>query len=145
MSLATLMAPPTAENLPSWQFDHAMAHRQLFGAMSEALAVFDIGGEPVLLPTGGALSGFSALPYVLDPQVNLGSWHQNHGQAHADAQVALPGWFGHLVTTTIGPTPDLTDMDFEDQALLSWWTFSNEQQHIAAQNVLPETLTFPFW
>lgn len=141
MSIATLMAPPTPENLPSWQFDHAMAHREMTGGMS---ATIDLIGNIRL----GALSHFSALPYFLDPQVNTGVWHLDHGQAHQDAVVTLPPFFGHHRTpetlTTIAPTQDFVDMDFDDQALLTWWTHANQQEHMAAQNVLTQ-LVYPFW
>lgn len=130
MTICTLVAPPTAENLPGWEFEHTMAHNDLLGAMSTAP------GNPY--QTVG-LARFSALPYILDPQRNSFSWHQDHGQAHQDLQDGLPGFF-NAAGGTINPMTDLFDMDFDDERLLTWWTFANFQQHLTAESVLPRTL-----
>jgi len=143
VSLPSLLAPPTNENLPAWEFDHAQAHRELLGAM--ATLVPDITGDEFFRGTGG-LSGFSAIPYFVDPQRNTGAWHLDHGQAHKDFQVTLPRYFGSTTVGFINPTStDFVDMDFEQQEMLAWWTFANYQQHLIAAGVLPQTLTFPFW
>lgn len=143
MSQASLLAPPTEENLPGWQFDHAQAHRELLGAM--ALAVPAPVANEFFAGTGG-LTRYSAIPYFIDPQFNTGVWHLDHGQAHSDFQLTLPGFFGSTVTGVINPTStDLVAMDFSQQGLLTWWTFVNHEQHLTATNTLPQQLTFPFW
>jgi hypothetical protein len=140
--LGTLLAPPTPENLDSWQFDHANAHRQLLGAMSEPFFTFQD-----LLVRGG-LSMFSALPYWVDPQLNVGMWHLDHGQAHADAQTTLVAWFGFTpveLKTGMAPNPDFVDFDLKDPSHLQWWTHQNHVSHLTAQSTLPLELVFPFW
>lgn len=142
MSLCTLMAPPTKANLPMWSFDHAAAHRELTGGMSQP--VVSIGGGPGLRPTVfGGLAQFSAIPYLLDPQTGEGVWHFNHDRAHQDATLTLPGWFG-FTTGTVQPSDDFADMNFARAGMLPWWTFANHQFHATARGVLPLSLTYPF-
>lgn len=120
-----------------------MAHRLLLGAMSTP-APTPIEGE-FFAGTAG-LQRFTALPYFIDPQINVGMWHLDHGQAHQDAQVALPGYFGGETVGGLNlPGFDFVSMDFAREGLLQWWTFENHQQHYVAQSVLPLELTFPFW
>lgn len=135
MSAVTLLAPPTAAHLPMWQFDHAVAHRELLGAMSLPITS---------APLSGGLARFSAIPYFIDPQTNASFWHLEHGQASNDAAVTLPGYFGGT-TGIINPPTDFVDMNFANAELLSWWAFANHQFHMTAQGVLPAELTFPFW
>lgn len=145
MSLSYLLMEPTQATLPSWQFEHAMAHRELMGAMSQVPTVtpFPPHGRHVV---GGGFQRFSALPYLVDPQFNVGMWHLDHNQAHADFQHALPGYFGFSTSTTLSPTfPGFTSMDFTDPGLIGWWTFVNHQQHLTASTVLPLVLNYPFW
>lgn len=144
MSTNYLLTQPTPANLNSWQFEHAMAHRELTGAMSQPPTLTDFPGG--LFALGGGLTHFSALPYLIDPQLDVGMWHLDHAQAHADFQHTLPAYFGFDIAEVINPTdPGFTSMQFADRGLLTWWTFSNHQQHLVAQTVLPETLNLPFW
>lgn len=149
MSLSYLLMQPTAQTLPSWQFEHAMSHRLLMGAMSEAPTITEFpitGGPGRRFHVGGGFQRFSALPYLIDPQQNVGMWHLNHNQAHSDFQRALPGYFAFTTTGTLSPTfPGFTSMDFADPGLLGWWTFVNHQEHLTAQTVLPLELNYPFW
>jgi len=64
---------------PIYEFEHMMQHREYFAIMGSR----DQG-----------LSGFSVLPYVLDPGIGTTSpaqnWNQNHQQAHDDYNGDLP-------------------------------------------------------
>jgi hypothetical protein len=225
MSLATLLAPPTQANLSGWQFEHAMQHRFLLGAMAAeipsglitgatitnggtgytsaptvtintqtgsgavlqavvtqpappappgapvahinviangsnyaatdtvtisggggtgATATLELGSLVGSFFASGGLSGFSAVPYMIDPQQNLGPWHLDHNQAHQDFQFTLPGFFGSTVHGRLA-TQDYVDMNFQNQSLMQWWVFANEQQHRIGLSVLPRQLvTFPW-
>ena len=150
MAANYLLIEPTSDNLPTWAFEHMMAHRNLFGAMSEAPTIteIDIGtGVHHRYVVGGGFTRFSALPYLLDPQFDVGMWHRDHSQAHSDFQRALPAYFGFVdEPTLLGPTdPGYTTMHFSEPSLLGWWTFSNHQQHYVAQSVLPLELDYPFF
>ena len=153
MSLSYLLVPPTKDTLNSWQFEHMMAHRGLFGAMSEAPTITVIppqgggAGPESQYVIGGGFTRFSALPYLLDPTFDVGMWHLDNSKAHSDFQEALPAYFGFVdVEASLGPTdPGFTSMHFSDPSLLGWWTFSNHQQHLVAQSVLPEILDYPFF
>jgi hypothetical protein len=152
MAIVTLLVPPDEHpnvhtTLPyakrgAFAFEHMMAHRNLFGAM---------GWE------GIGLSQFSVLPYMLDPEVNTktqaSGWHLNHGQAHQDATVTLPGWFGWWFLTGQRPATQVGSFhDFADKTLATpestkWWTWINHQEHYIANQVLPtaQFQNYPFW
>lgn len=142
VSLSTILAPPTAGNLPAWQFEHAMAHRELFGAMAIAPP------EPVqgeFFVGAAGLNRFTVLPYFIDPQRNIPPWHFDHGQAHQDYQNALPIAFGIESLGALDPTIDYIDTNLAGEGQLIWWTFANHQAHLVAQTVLPIERTLPFW
>lgn len=143
MAQVTILAPPTSGNLPAWQFDHMNVHRELFGAMSKP--VVSISHGPHSRVIGGGLSRFSALPYVLDPQRNTPGWHFDHGKAHADLDTSLPQVFGITSLGILDPTIDYIDSNLNSDSQLTWWTFANHQNHLAAATLLPQQLTFPFW
>jgi hypothetical protein len=137
--IQTLLAPPDDDFLPSWQFDHAQAHRELLGGMSRTIEL--LGGRYQV----GGLTEYSAIPYFIDPLLNTGMWHFDHGQAHKDASGALPGWFGFSATTSmLNPTLNLVDYDLQNEDHVTWWTFVNLMEHLTAQAVLPQQLIFPF-
>ncbi|MBO0753422.1 MAG: hypothetical protein J2P53_14990, partial [Bradyrhizobiaceae bacterium] len=129
MAIVSLLTPPderpsTRSSLPYarrqvFAFEHMMAHRNLFGAMGYA---------------GNGLSHFTVLPYHLDPEIytktQASGWHLNHGQAHQDATVTLPGWFGWWFLPARPPTQVGSFHDFADKTLATpestkWWTFIN--------------------
>ena len=115
----------------TFAFEHAMAHRNVLGAMSP-------------------LDAFSVVPYLLDPMQNTEipatKWHQNHQQAHDDFNNALPTYFG-ATTVGIRPAVNLIDYNLTDQRQLAWWTFSNQTEHFVAENSIlpPLVLDYPFW
>ncbi|HEX3523942.1 MAG TPA: hypothetical protein VHT52_17880 [Stellaceae bacterium] len=122
-------------------FEHMMAHRQLMGGIASST-------------TG--LSGFSVLPYMLDPEQQTAQqaslWHLNHGQAHQDATQNLPGWFGWWALATprpatqVGSFKDFADKNLASKASTGWWTFINHQEHYIKNQVLPATFpAYPFW
>jgi hypothetical protein len=118
----------------TFSFEHAMAHRGLMGSLSP-------------------LSGFSVVPYVLDPGFNDDAWHRDHTQAHTDAQGSLPGLFvGRFPVPTgqtvgfLGPGFNIEDYDISSHESRAWWTFQNHYWHLdaaSAQNL--ESLVFPFF
>jgi hypothetical protein len=139
MSLATLLVAPDEGNYSqeTYSFEHAIAHRTLFGAMA----------------TDG-LSRFSVLPYKLDPHYLLqGGWKIDHGQAHSDFAEVLPGaylWGFEVAppeTLTISTGQNFIDPDLSSLEQLNWWTFANHQEHLIAASVVPLTfdLYYPFW
>lgn len=86
MPLAILINPDD----PLFNFEHMMQHRETFAAMSP-------------------LSGFSALPYLLDPGIDqhipANNWNNNHQQAHDDFNKTLPSNYenGYTLTHTVPP------------------------------------------
>jgi hypothetical protein len=121
----------------TFSFEHAMAHRTLYGAMSP-------------------ISQFSVLPYELDPQrIDNGLWLLKHAQAHWDFLTTLPSYFQAVAgfpQTQI--SPETGGLGFAgDPILLSpnldtaWSIFANHTAHLDAMSVYPEPqyLTFPFW
>src|SRR5215475_4899404 len=60
MALPTLLGPPTPGNLPAWQFEHAMAHRELLGAMAGEIPSGIVIGATI---TDGG-SGYTSAPAV---------------------------------------------------------------------------------
>lgn len=148
MSLATLLTEPVGPGqAETFAFEHAMAHRELLGAMATPVST-EVLTPPALriLPGTTGLAGFSALPYgPLDPQSNASLWHLDHGQAHSDAQTSLPNYFGATARGLLNPAPNMVDFNLDVPGQRTWWTFVNHQEHLAAQNVLPQALVFPFW
>jgi hypothetical protein len=114
------------------------------GGGTGATATLTIGSLVGSFYGTAGLTRFSAIPYLIDPQLNIGIWHLDHGQAHDDFTLALPGGFG-FTGGIINPTIDFVDMNFDNPDQLTWWTFANHQQHLIAQSVLPQELVFPFF
>ena len=91
MSSATLLN----HNDPTYAFEHMMQHREYFAVMGSR---------------GQGLSGFSVLPYVLDPakdtQHPAWAWNQLHQQSHDDYNGDLPSNSenGFSVVTVTPPT-----------------------------------------
>jgi hypothetical protein len=116
----------------TFDFEHMMAHRLYFGAMSP-------------------LAHFSVLPYLLDPSFDTdhpaSKWHLNHQQAHDDALVTLPARFGTTEDIGIFVGQIVREDDLSNQDQLTWWTFQNHQEHFVANDtLLPTTqLEYPFW
>ena len=111
----------------AFSFEHAMAHRTLFGAMSP-------------------LTRFSVLPYQLDPQQTNGLFRLYHQQAHWDMMANLPSY--PPVTTETGALALASDQILQPQfAPDEWWTFANHIEHMDAMSTYPEAdaLVFPFW
>lgn len=140
MSLATLLTQPDQQGpygQETFSFEHANAHRTLFGAMG----------------IDGGLSRFSVLPYKMDPHYPLmGGWKLDHGQAHHDFQVALPGWYTFwgitpATTLTINTGQNFIDPNLANAEQLNWWVFANHTEHLIAESVTPLTTAwvFPFW
>lgn len=121
-----------------------MAHRDCLGGMGQPIDVLDIGGVSYPSPATGGLSGFSGVPYFIDPMSNSGDWHNNHDQAHQDYALTLPAFYEWTGEGTMGPTDNFRDMNFANPGMLAWWIHSNHQQHLIAENTISE-LTFPFW
>lgn len=148
MSAATLLhLGPSEDEQTMFAFDHAMSHRNYFGAMFP-------------------LTRFSVIPYLLDPLEEISRptspWHLNHQQAHFDATSSLPQQYGFLPPRFAGAPENalpvgvftgqfLSDYDIDDEDQRLWWTFANNQEHrILDSSVLPGptgdfTWTFPFW
>ncbi|HEX3525161.1 MAG TPA: hypothetical protein VHT52_24115 [Stellaceae bacterium] len=118
---------------PIFTFEHMMAHRNYFAVMET--------------------SGYSVLPYLLDPSydtnIPASPWHQNHQQAHNDYNAALPPyWDANAVGFGIPQNQILIDSNLSNPDQLSWWTFINHQEHYIANNaILPlgSEARFPFW
>jgi hypothetical protein len=141
MAIAAILTSPdpgARYSEETFSFEHAMAHRNLFGAMATE---------------GTGLSGYTVLPYKLDPDYLLkGGWKLDHGQAHADFQETLPTWYSLWglappETLTISTGQNFVDPNLANKESLNWWTFANHQEHLIAQSVVPLTLDqlFPFW
>lgn len=151
MALPTLLTEPVgAGQTETFAFEHAMAHRQLLGAMATSVNVYTPAApspvNPFILPGTTGLTGFSAVPYgPLDPQSNASLWHLDHGQAHTDAQISLPDYFGYPTEGLINPASNMVDFNLDVPGQRTWWTFANHQEHLVAQSVLPQVLVFPFW
>lgn len=120
---------PLAEAV--FAFEHAMAHREVLGAMSP-------------------LTQFSVIPYFIYPMHNENqpgsTWHLNHQQAHNDVLSKLPSIIpGRGLDTDMV----LRDSDLSNPRQGPWWTFANHQIHFLANAaVLPQTgpgWTYPFW
>lgn len=153
MPLAILLNPDD----PLFEFEHQMAHRQLFAVLE-------------------ALARFSLLPYQLDsPALDLrvpaGDWNLRHQQAHNDFNRTLPsnyndGFFLTTITPIPPPTPPPPPFQqagaieggefgvLPEHILLegtgpiaedrSWWTFVNHLEHYEANNaILPLPTTSP--
>lgn len=143
MSIATIshMADdPTPEQQATFEFEHMMAHREYFIAMSP-------------------LYRFAVLPYLLDPfQPPLphvqsgGDWNLDHQQSHNDMLSDLPAFFGDpLPHAGLSIGQILRDTDFDNPEQVTWWTFANHREHyIANEATFPEATApiswrFPFW
>lgn len=130
MSDATLLHVP--DNRPgkrAFAFEHMMAHRELFGTMAAVLPA----------------TTFSVLPYLLDPTVNTGKWHLNHGTAHHDFIGVLPSYFG-VMETGLPTGQPLRDVNLDNREQRTWWTFTNHQEHVmASYNSQGLDQIFPFW
>jgi len=131
MALASLLHVRTDRTgLNVFAFEHAMAHRQLLGAMAP-------------------LPRFSVVPYFIDPQHELQSpntlWQVNHQQAHDDAMTSLPTFFGRT-TVGIRPAQIYVAENQTDPMQLRWFTFANHTEHFTMNNSIqnPFVLTFPF-
>jgi len=130
----------------TFSFEHAMAHRQLWAAMSP-------------------LSRFSVLPYLIDPQQIGGKYLLNHQQAHWDMSQTLPTFAPGLglITVTepdgtqqtvvplgglaLSSNPPLQDTPLDNPDRTKWWLFANHTDHLDAMSTLPlaEEWVFPFW
>jgi hypothetical protein len=146
MSIATISHmpdAPTPEQQAVFEFEHMMAHRNFFIAMSP-------------------LYRFNILPYLLDPfepplpDVRSGqSWNLDHQQAHNDMLSDLPRYYGGWedlppeLGLSIGQI--LRDTDFDNPEQVTWWTFANHREHyIANETTFPEETAptywkYPFW
>ena len=108
MTIATLINPSD----PSFAFDHEQIHRNMY--------------------TSIPASGFSALPYLLDPitdvQAPAGWWNTDHAQAHRDFASAFPAinWPSQV---------SIADIDLSNGPT-EWWAFANWQAHNIANSVL---------
>jgi|SRR5215471_2484299 len=157
MTLATLLVEPVGPGqAETFAFEHAMAHRQLLGGMATPVSVFTptipVPPPPpplphaFILPGTTGLSGFSAIPYgPLDPAAQTSPWNLDHGQAHSDFQITLPGWFSIAEPEQLNPAQPMVDFNLQDAGQRAWWTFANHQEHQTAETVLPLELTYPFW
>lgn len=157
----------SATERATYAFEHAMATRTLYGAMSP-------------------ISQFSVLPYYIDPQQAGGMYRLRHQQAHWDALSAIPSYppgigvitidtpAGQTVTlpeipgrvtntvvnidgsttTTFVPSGAIaqgSDQPLADREFTKiespWWIFANHIEHYNAMDAYPlaEDLTFPFW
>jgi hypothetical protein len=134
----------------TFAFEHAMGHRNYFGAMHP-------------------LTRFSVLPYLLDPphgtDISGGPWNLNHQQAHNDAHSALPAQYGipSDLSLNLFIGQNLRDTSSKNPDQLKWWTFANHMEHYVANNTIlpgpvapPPTVpgfpagyrtlwVFPFW
>ena len=131
MAIASLLRMgSTATERSVFGFEHAMAHRQLYAAMSP-------------------LSQFSVLPYFIDtPEFGSPKSLLNHQQAHEDALGALPS-FPRSMRGSPTPTPVGIDMagNLLDEGNEQWWHFVNHQEHYQAIDNLsdPSSWVYPFW
>ena len=110
----------------NFQFDHAMSHRTIWGHMAP-------------------LTGYSALPYFLDPLNNIPPWHREHQQAHDDFLSALPAAYGWEIFAMQAPQPNLIDTNLDKPEQRTWWLFVNHQAHYVAETTLSGTSTYQFW
>jgi hypothetical protein len=136
MAVVTLLN--LEETNATFDFEHAMAHRNYFGAMYP-------------------LPRFSVLPYLIDPTQNgelpASKWHLNHQQAHNDVLPVIPSRYNYFAPTDevglfIGS--NLIDTDLADEGQRKWWTFANHMEHYIANNALLPfpaefEVRFPFW
>jgi hypothetical protein len=131
------MGSSTTERV-TYAFEHAMAHRTLYAAMSP-------------------LSRFSVLPYLIDPQQEGGKYLQNHQQAHWDAITTIPTFPPEIGVIT-NPDGSLTipsggiglssnPILFAPELDKLWNVFANHTAHYNAMTTLPvaENQIFPFW
>lgn len=127
-------------NDPWFEFEHVNAHRVYLGAMAP-------------------LTRFSILPYLLDPEIQVGQsasiWHLNHQVAHNDALATLPTFYRYSFIEIEEPArglfmgPSVVDTNLDDASQRTWWTFVNHTEHIMANDaLLPVTgstlYQFPF-
>jgi hypothetical protein len=140
--ISLIKYPDDQQGNNAFVWEHAMSHRSYMGAMAP-------------------LTGFSRVPYLLDPEyrteIPASDWHMSHQQAHWDALNGVSSWFN---IAPVLPTPtaagsgigipshqNLVDTDLQSQGQQQWWTFANHMEHYALTNginLLTE-LTFPFW
>ena len=141
MSLASLLVMTEPF---TFAFEHAMAHRNFLGAMSP-------------------LDAFTAVPYFLDPPSASPMFHLYHNRAHQDAlapTTALmtpvvpgerPGYIQSGPFQTELPLGVPFPQDFlmntptPTQERQKWWTWTNQQEHLAGMDILPTEATYPFW
>jgi len=145
MALPSIMVAATDRGYQqeTFEFEHAMAHRNLYGVMATEQ---------------GGLSRFSVLPYRLDPGYRFqGGWLLDHGQAHSDFSETLPGsiyvWDGIVIGQgppeylTLGSAAQYADSNLANPEVLNWWVFQNHSDHLTAETVVPlqQVQYFPFW
>ena len=86
-------------------FEHAMAHRELLGAMAP-------------------LDRFSVIPYFVHPQtLPSGGWRMDHQQAH-NAMAATPSPLLEQI---------LRDSNLFNPEQRKWWEFMNHHEHYIHQ------------
>jgi len=112
MSIVSLQT--TAD--PAFSWENAMSHKVI---------AYDL-----------ALEGLSPIPpFSFDPMQGTDEpaspWHLQHQQAHNDFLAALPTSAG-ASSTGIPIGWILVDTTFSDPGQLQWWTFANQNEHLAA-------------
>jgi hypothetical protein len=135
VSLASLLNQGPSS---TFAFEHAMSHRRLLGAMSP-------------------LDRFSIIPYQIEAagrgMVGSGTVGNrpdhmlDHGVAHEDYQMNLPGWYGTGTFGIMNPAYNLVDNDLMHDGQRQWWTHQNFQEHLTAENVntINQVFVYPFW
>lgn len=135
MALCTLLRFPTSPAaVRGWAWEHAMAHRTLYGGMQN-------------------LTKLSVLPYQIDPmEFGNPKYQMNHQQAHTDAMANLPRYPYSLVTNAPAAYPlDETGIPsaqnlYDTRGNTRWWTFVNHMEHMIAQATVPlKTGPYPYW
>jgi hypothetical protein len=125
MSLPTLLVMPDDEfGRGAFAFDHSNEHWRFLAAQTTA-------------------NPFQPPAQVFDPQQNIGAWHEDHYEGHANMTIRLPvfwGWWliGEKDYGFTG-SPNLMDTNLDDPGQLAWWTFANHSDHMIASTLLPLT------
>jgi hypothetical protein len=136
--------PATEAAQRQFNFDHAMAHRDLMQVM-------------------GPLNQWSTMPYFIEPRTDLlpsppgppprpaVMWNMDHQQAHDDFNRFLPA-HGRAAVPGIPSAQVLVDTNFADQTSLIWWTHANSIEHLTASNAitplsasLHDRAALPWW
>ena len=109
MSVASLLSPQSAD----FSFDHQQLHQNMYQAT-------------------GLSTGWSAVPYLLDPiigaEIPSGWWNSDHAQAHSDFASAFPA-------ITLPSTVAINDINLS-QGPDAWWALSNKVAHDIANTAL---------